>query len=532
MRKPIEKILVILFIVVLLPAIFFSVYEINSLNENEKVIDNVYQNQLKATIISINKYSNDVVNDWMQKLNLIIAGQGLNGVPNKEQALTQFLKLNSNIKIVILGSQEDVNKVYFYSSAKGNLSDIEKEEIINKLKVNGLKIERLLAGRQNGLTKVERFKIDLGKSKEIIVFPLNYTRDANDFCCILFDANIFLQNIMLPELDNAIHKDFIYSVVNNKTGKVIYSNGSNGYSDIEQKETLSLLPQFSIGIMMKGQTISQLVKQRNNRTLILILFVDVLLLIGFWYAVRNIKREMELTKMKADFVANVSHELRTPLSLINLFAETLVLGRAASFEKQKEYQKIILNETNRLSRIVNKILSFYEIEDDKKAYHFKPTDLNKIVQNVIDTYSYQLDNAGFIYSLKLEENIPMISGDEESLTEALINLVDNSVKYSKEIKKLEIETGTLDGFVFLKIRDHGMGISAHNLKKIFDKFYRVQNGFVHETKGAGLGLSIVKSIIEAHKGEIRVQSNEGEGSCFELKFRKSDNGNNKSTSKS
>jgi len=520
MRKPVEKILIILFVIVLLPAIFFSVYEINSLNENEKVIYNVYRNELKAALVSINIYTNDIVKDWLEKLSLIVAEQGLNGILEKDQSIKQFLKLNSNIKTIILGSDVNINMIAFYSQPGKYFSDTKIGKMIEIIRLNELNIKNLLNSNQNGLFKTGMLKLEIDSSNELILFPLNYTKDLTDFCGIIIDTDSFLKTILKPELVIAAQNDFIITIIKNETGELIYSTGDNGDSEIEQKESLSLLPQFSIGIMMKGQTISELVKDRNNRTLILIVFVDILLLIGLWYAVRNIKEEIELTKMKADFIANVSHELRTPLSLISLFAETLVLGRAPSPEKQKEYQKIILDETSRLSRIVNKILSFYEIEGNKKTYHFKQLDLNEIVRKVFDTYSYQLENSGFRYDLKICDNIAMIEGDEESLTEAFINLVDNSMKYSKDRKEIEIETVTSDEFVYLKIKDNGIGISAHNMKKIFDKFYRIQNGFVHETKGAGLGLSIVKSIVTAHKGEIKVQSREGEGSCFELIFKR------------
>ena len=522
MRKPIEKIIVIIIVIVLLPAIMFSVYEINSLNEHEKAIDTLYNNQLKSTLYSINKHSIDAVDGWIQRVSLLIAEQTRDKRLSKNQPLQKFININSNISLIVTGRHSKPPEIFFYLPDGYSLNSNFRNSIIDTINTHEKIIEKLLAVRQEGFASSGHLDLNLDNDEELIVFPISYTNDEQDFCGMVINSEMFMEKILEPELVIAAQKDFIINIINNKTGKKIYTTGSNGYSEIQQKQNLSLFPNYSIGIILKGQTISSLVEQRTNRTLILIILVDALLLIGLWYAVKNIKKEMELTKIKSDFIANVSHELRTPLSLISLFAETLVLGRASTSEKQKEYQKIILDETNRLSRIVNKILSFYEIEGHKKAYHFKPTDINSIAGKVVKTYSYQLENAGFNYCFKQCENIPLINGDEESLTEAVINLIDNSMKYSKDKKEIEIETGCDGDFVFIKISDRGIGISTQNINKIFDKFYRVQNGFVHETKGAGLGLSIVKSIVDAHNGEINVRSTEGEGTSFELIFNKID----------
>ncbi len=519
MQKPISKIFIILIVIVLLPAIIFSAYEISSLNENEKAIDSLYNNQLRSALHSINKHSVDVVDGWIQRISLLIAEEAPANRLNNNQAFQEFINRNSNISFAFTGRMSTTSEIFIYHQDGKPYGKFLKDSILNILKENNTIIKKLLASDQNEWTQSERIETGFDDADEVIIFPINYTEDENDFCGLVINPEMFLKKIIEPEIGTAVQKDFIINIINNKTGKKIFSTGSNRFPEIQQIQKLSLLPKYSIGIVLKGQTISGIVKQRTDRTLILIFLVDALLLIGLWYAIKNIKQEMELTRIKAEFIANVSHELRTPLSLISLFAETLVLGRAPTSEKQKEYQKIILDETGRLSRIVNKILSFYEIEGNKKGYHFKPTDLNSIAMKVIDNYNYQLENAGFKYKLKLCEKIPMINGDSESLTEALINLVDNSMKYSRDKKEIEIETGSTENLVFLKVKDRGIGISAQSLNKIFDKFYRVQNGLVHETKGAGLGLSIVKSIVDAHKGEINVQSTEGEGSCFELKFK-------------
>ncbi len=521
MYKPVQKILAILIVIVLLPAVVFSVFEINSLNENEIAIDSLYNNQLKLMLNSINKHTIDVVEGWSQRINLLVAAAPVAEKLKNNQSLRQFLNINTNISSIFTGRLSSAPEIFVYLPGE-QLSNNNLDTVILKvIKSNELKIKRLLISGENDLSFSNFLESTLNDTSDVVIFPINYTSDKTDFCGLIINPATFIEKILKPEFQAASQKKFIISIINNRSGEEIYSSGTNGLAKVRQKQALTLLPRYSIGMVLKGQTISSIVKQRTNRTLLLIVLVDVLLLIGLWYAIRNIKREMELTRLKTNFIANVSHELRTPLSLISLFAETLVLERVVTSEKQKEYHKMIFDETGRLSRIVNKILSFYQIESNKRAYNFKPTDINSIASKIFDTYSYQLENAGFTYSLKLCEDIPKINGDEESLTEAVINLLDNSIKYSKEKKVIEIETGVEDDFIFIKVIDCGIGIPAQSLNKIFDKFYRIQSGLVHETKGAGLGLSIVKSIIDAHKGIIKVYNNKGGGSCFELKFRKS-----------
>ena len=227
---------------------------------------------------------------------------------------------------------------------------------------------------------------------------------------------------------------------------------------------------------------------------------------------------MELAKIKSDFVSNVSHELRTPLALISMFAETLEMGRATTEEKKKEYYTIISKEATRLSRIVNKILSFSRIEAGRKEYHFSKINLNLLVEDVFNSYQFHLKNNGFKFSFLPANAIPEIEADGEAISEAIINLIDNAIKYSTDKKEISIITGTEHGIAFIEVKDKGVGISEENQKKIFEKFFRVSDSLIHNTKGTGLGLTLVKHIVEAHGGKIKVKSKLNEGSSFILSF--------------
>ncbi|CAE7407381.1 rprX [Symbiodinium sp. KB8] len=243
-----------------------------------------------------------------------------------------------------------------------------------------------------------------------------------------------------------------------------------------------------------------------------------LLLIGFILIGRNIYKQMQLAQTKSDFVSNVSHELRTPLALISMFAETLLLQRVKSEEKKSEYIEIIFKETNRLTRIVNRILNFSQVEADRKKYHFISMDINAIVDELMHDYSFHLEHNGFEYEFEKVDELVNIQADKETIYEALVNLMDNAIKYSRDEKYIAIRTKIRGEHAIIEVQDKGIGIPKENLKHIFDKFFRVSEGDVHTVQGAGLGLSLVASIMEAHGGNIELESKLGEGSTFRLVF--------------
>jgi two-component system, OmpR family, phosphate regulon sensor histidine kinase PhoR len=232
---------------------------------------------------------------------------------------------------------------------------------------------------------------------------------------------------------------------------------------------------------------------------------------------RNLKKEVDLAQNKADFVSNVSHEIRTPLALISMFAETLEMDRLPSEEKKKEYYSIISKETQRLSGIVNKILNFSQTEANKKRFHLESLHIDTELNGILSTYQFHLRNKGFEYTYSPAGDV-WIYADHEALTEIIINLIDNAIKYSDSDKRIEIDTGVEGIYGFIAVRDYGVGISQADQKHIFDKFYRVSSGNLAKSRGTGLGLSLVKQLIEAQAGKITVKSQPGKGSEFKIYF--------------
>jgi signal transduction histidine kinase len=231
------------------------------------------------------------------------------------------------------------------------------------------------------------------------------------------------------------------------------------------------------------------------------------------------KRLEELNSMKSDFVSSVSHELKTPLTSIQLFAETLMSDREIPKEKQKEYAEIIYGESGRLTRIINTILDFSKIERGIKKYYFETICVNSILEYILNTMEYQFkkNNAELIKDVCSEKLF--INADSDAISEVLINLLSNALKYSGENPKIEISLKRESDYALISVKDNGKGIEEKELENIFENFYRIQKENEKHTGGAGIGLAIVKNIMNAHEGEIKVESEVGKGSTFLLRFK-------------
>jgi signal transduction histidine kinase len=273
---------------------------------------------------------------------------------------------------------------------------------------------------------------------------------------------------------------------------------------------------LTLAIKKRGTTLQALGEHFVRTSFLILGGLSLLLGSGIVLTYRNVTKEMALARLKSDFVSNVSHELRTPLSLIRLYAETLELGRLTSPEKHQEYYRIIRKESERLTALINNILDFSRIEAGRKEYEFRDTDMRELVHNTLDSYRYQMEQNGFTYEEKIDDSVPSLRVDREAMARSLLNLVNNALKYSQDRKYIGVNLYRDNGSVKLEVVDHGIGIPHQEQHKIFEKFYRVGDPLVHNTKGSGLGLSLVRHIVLAHGGEVSVDSAPGQGSKFTI----------------
>jgi signal transduction histidine kinase len=292
------------------------------------------------------------------------------------------------------------------------------------------------------------------------------------------------------------------------------SNSWDGGNAEVERSFDSVFPGLVLGIKLRGTTIASISNKFLRTNFLILGGLSLLLAVGMSFTYRNVARELALAKLKSDFVSNVSHELRTPLALIRLYAETLELGRIATPAKQHEYHEIIRKESERLSGLINNILDFSRIEAGRKEYDFRDTDVADLVRSTLESYRYEIEQNGFKFEQKIDDTVPQLRVDREAIARSLLNLVNNAVKYSATEKYLGVRLYRSNGNVNLEVVDHGIGIPASEQPKIFEKFYRVGDPLVHNTKGSGLGLSLVRHIVRAHNGDVSVESAPGQGSKF------------------
>ena len=230
------------------------------------------------------------------------------------------------------------------------------------------------------------------------------------------------------------------------------------------------------------------------------------------------KRLKDLSDMKSYFVSSVSHELRMPLTSIRMFAETLRLGRVTQSRRRKEYLAIIEGESARLDRLIQNVLNFARIERGTKEYQFGPTDIRRVTMNAIASLRYEFKTNGAKLIAVISKKLPRIQGDADALEEVLINLLSNALKYSTTKKHVRLTVRAEPKSVQFEITDSGIGIPANELPNIFEKFYRVRDSRSQQVGGTGLGLPLVKHIVDAHGGTIKIRSTPGKGSTFTVRI--------------
>jgi signal transduction histidine kinase len=245
------------------------------------------------------------------------------------------------------------------------------------------------------------------------------------------------------------------------------------------------------------------------------LLVGVIAL-GLLAAYRLVRRESEMARLKSDFVANVSHDLKTPLALIRMFGETLEMNRAPDEATRREYYGVITRESERLSRLIDNVLDFSRIEGGRRRYELVRGPLEPVIHEALDTFRYPLSQLGFKVSVEVDPDLPEVRLDAEAMGQALANLVDNAIKYSDARRRLSVTAHRAGAAVVIEVADEGIGIPPGEQARIFDKFYRVGRSDTQGRRGSGVGLALVKHVVEAHRGRVGVESQVGEGSRFTI----------------
>ena len=247
------------------------------------------------------------------------------------------------------------------------------------------------------------------------------------------------------------------------------------------------------------------------------LFVVVgVTLFGAYLLWRDVRRELRVAELRSQFVASVSHELKTPLTAIRMFAESLAHATVRDPHARQEYLATIVNETERLSRLLNNVLDFSRMERGQREYHLQPTALDVVVRRSADTLQYPLSQQGVSLRVEVADDVPVVQADEDALQQAVLNLLTNAMKYSGTSAEIDLTLHRSNGEAIITVRDYGLGIPATYRDRVVEKFFRVPSAETARIPGAGLGLTLVDHIVRGHGGRLEIESLVGSGSTFSI----------------
>lgn len=518
---PLFRIILILVLLILIPIVAYTVFQIDRMNESEMLIRDIYERQLNGILFSINQYCWDIATNWSVEIK-----EGFSKTKSHttnrseiEKTLTALLQTNLALETVLFYQLQTGN--LFIRNRNDTSNSVSPQSIHALIKSNPAKIQQLKNQAAKGYSRILSLTQAQDTSGTLLIFVLpgaSNARQSDWLGGMIVNPDYLGKEILQQKFDELRTGDFIFAVQNSRTGHFILSPDSVQTLKFEHEKSLWLFPELNLLLRMKGTTISAIVQSRSRANLLLLVGLNTMLFLGLFVVLFFIAREMQLSKLKSDFVSNVSHELRTPLALIRMFAETLEMGRVPNEKKKLQYYQIIANESNRLTRMINNILDFSRIEAGRKSFQPLPTDLSLLTREVLNSYRYHLQKQNFTIAEKIEDSLPKINIDSEAISQALINLLENAVKYSKTTKSISVSLTQKQQTLVLAVKDKGIGIDKNFHKKIFEKFYRASDSLVHDTKGSGLGLTLVKHIMDYHQGEIRVESLLEKGSTFSLIF--------------
>ncbi len=259
------------------------------------------------------------------------------------------------------------------------------------------------------------------------------------------------------------------------------------------------------------------IMEEMSTTFITSILLIIIVLFFFWQTIKSLLKEKEIAELKTEFLNNMTHEFKTPLT--NIALATKMINKDVNItkiDKIKHYSEIILEENDKLKLQVDQILSMSSLEKGEIPILMSNLDFHKTLHYSLKNIRIQIENKKGSINLKLEAQKCFIYGNLQHINNLICNLIDNGIKYSNDIPEINIQTYNLNSNLVIIISDNGIGIGKEYQSKVFDKFFRIPNGNLHNVKGFGLGLTYVKKIIEIHNGNIALQSEKGKGTTFKI----------------
>jgi signal transduction histidine kinase len=375
----------------------------------------------------------------------------------------------------------------------------------------------------NSSSAIKRFTLDIGGRMYLVSIPGEQKANGNQVNMtwgLLLNPEQLKANLHQSIIPQHIPAENIHWIVKGRDAQTILKSDDSLMGTRTARVNFARnFPPWSLELYQQDPRLFEtMLTSRRGIYLYMFVLLAGILIFGLTLTIRIVTHELELGKMKSDFVSTVSHEFKSPLTSIRQLAEMLQSGRVPSAERRQRYYNVLLEQSERLSLLIDNILDFAKMEEGKKEFEFETADIRPQLEELISTIQQQVRHEGFTLQADIDTNLPSIKVDHSAITQAITNLIDNAIKYSAEAKKIYVRCFTEGQHLIIAVQDFGVGIRPEEIDKVFDRFYRGGDELTRTVKGSGLGLTLVKQIVQAHQGSVHVESEQGSGSTFSIKL--------------
>jgi signal transduction histidine kinase len=382
---------------------------------------------------------------------------------------------------------------------------------------------KLRGGTDETNRSFSRLAFDIGSHSYFvsIVRPTTPPGGASDAAWgIIIDAEQLRENALRPALRDYFPSGETAWAIKGNDGAVLLSSENPPAGPVTLRTSfVSDTPDWNLEFHQPPPRLIRtfLLSRRGLYSFVFLLIAGILVF-GLALTIRSVSHELELARMKSDFVSTVSHEFKSPLTSIRQLAEMLQSGRVPSEERRQQYYDVLLEQSERLALLTDNILSLAKIEEGRAEFAFETTDIFALLSSVVSSFQERVRHEGFDIELKAQSPIPLVAVDRTALSQAITNLIDNAIKYSGDSRKVVVGASVEEQFLAIAVRDFGVGINKEDIDRVFERFFRGGDELTRTVKGSGLGLTLVKEIVEAHRGRIQVESEPGKGSVFSIRL--------------
>ena len=368
-----------------------------------------------------------------------------------------------------------------------------------------------------------RLALDIGNLPYLVSIekPTARAGNASDRAWgIIIDTERLREDILRPALRDHFPSGETSWAVKSRDGAVMLSSENPAAGPVTFRTNFaSNTPDWTLEFLQPPPRLIKtfLLSRRGLYSFVFLLLAGILVF-GFVLTIRAVSHELELARMKSDFVSTVSHEFKSPLTSIRQLAEMLQSGRVPSEERRQKYYDVLLEQSERLALLTDNILSLAKIEEGRAEFTFETTDISALLTEVITSIQERVRHEGFDIGLDVEGPIPLLALDRTALSQAVTNLIDNAIKYSGDSRRISVSASLEGQAVAIAVQDFGVGIKGEDIPRVFERFYRGGDELTRTVKGSGLGLTLVREIVAAHRGKVHVMSEPGKGSVFSIRL--------------